>query len=639
MLNRATSFRRRGSSLVEILVVIVVFLVGILAIVQIFPRGLGIVKESRNTTVANQLGRAELERLKGLGEQLPEAILAVNDNLPNADQSFDVDRGALPNDFVPTNTTQLLPNGNLISNFSNGDWKYYSGFNRFRGIVGEGRVIPAPRFISRGGGNSVYGGLMTLSFGPPKIRDTANPGTSFLVYGNDLQKRGTDGPPGFGGNDFTVFVDSDDAIIYVPLGGVERVYRLSFVYFFTVNNVRQSRSAIGRVTVPAGSGRIRRAAIQLADYFSGDPVDAIDYDSLRVQRVFVDRTTAGFRTFANTPGITVADMAYEYALLDPQMGSLLFNPEGFGYKERRTRGSVPLVARVDYVNQDWRIIRDDFRVSGEAPFQTKLILGGLKAKGATDVDNRTYTGLPIQVRGTAGLETRDFILVDTETGGIYSPDSYAVNFSDGVIRFIDVEAGGTLTSRIYWPGATTPELLQNVSGRAVRALYMARNEWAVQPVKAASVYNITFNPGNLAYDQCFPGLSDGVSGRNDTVYFPLADIGKKVMIGEIWYTDLSGQVKVLEDQEFTIQAPAQGELRLGAVRITERVAGARLDYSNGYAVRRVRGAWLSVRVSYNNTSMPIGPDSAANLTELNRWIGSLKRVETETFLMKGDQDQ
>jgi hypothetical protein len=98
-------------------------------------------------------------------------------------------------------------------------------------------------------------------------------------------------------------------------------------------------------------------------------------------------------------------------------------------------------------------------------------------------------------------------------------------------------------------------------------------------------------------------------------------------------------VKVLEDQEFTIQAPAQGELRLGAVRITERVAGARLDYSNGYAVRRVRGAWLSVRVSYNNTSMPIGPDSAANLTELNRWIGSLKRIETETFLMKGDQDQ
>ena len=47
--------RRAGTSLVELLVVIVVFLIGILAILQIFPGGLRVLATSRSNAVARQL--------------------------------------------------------------------------------------------------------------------------------------------------------------------------------------------------------------------------------------------------------------------------------------------------------------------------------------------------------------------------------------------------------------------------------------------------------------------------------------------------------------------------------------------------------------------------------------------------------
>jgi hypothetical protein len=299
---------------------------------------------------------------------------------------------------------------------------------------------------------------------------------------------------------------------------------------------------------------------------------------------------------------------------------------------------------VDYVNLDWRIIRDDFRVPSATPYQQKLILSGLKVKGEQDVDSTAFAGLAINVRNAAGTanEQRDLILVDTETGGIYSPEGYAIDKSNGVVRFIDLDnnaGNGLLGSKIFWPGATASTAVPDIKGRSVRALYMTKGEWAVQPVKASTIYNTTFNPGSLSHDQCFPGLADGTSGRADTVYFPLADIGKKVMIGELWYRDGAGAVKIMEDQEFTIQAAKQGDLRYGRVVITDRVPNSTLDYSNGYCVRRVRGASVSVRVAFNVSYIKLVPDSATNLSELNRWLGSLKRVETETFLMKGDQDQ
>src|SRR4051812_24191429 len=72
------SSRRSGTSLVEILVVIVVFLVGILAIVQVFPGGFRVLSTTQKNTIATALGRAMIETLKNNADQLPEAISPVS---------------------------------------------------------------------------------------------------------------------------------------------------------------------------------------------------------------------------------------------------------------------------------------------------------------------------------------------------------------------------------------------------------------------------------------------------------------------------------------------------------------------------------------------------------------------------------
>src|SRR4051794_36600123 len=71
------SSRRSGTSLIEILVVIVVFLVGILAIVQIFPGGFRVLSESQKGTIATWLARARIETLKNYADQMPEGIVPV----------------------------------------------------------------------------------------------------------------------------------------------------------------------------------------------------------------------------------------------------------------------------------------------------------------------------------------------------------------------------------------------------------------------------------------------------------------------------------------------------------------------------------------------------------------------------------
>ncbi|MES1228007.1 MAG: hypothetical protein ABUL72_05005, partial [Armatimonadota bacterium] len=71
--------RRRiaGTSLIEVLTVIVVFLVGILAVIQIFPNGLRIVRDTKNNSTAASLAAAEIQRVGGRVDSLPEMIVPV----------------------------------------------------------------------------------------------------------------------------------------------------------------------------------------------------------------------------------------------------------------------------------------------------------------------------------------------------------------------------------------------------------------------------------------------------------------------------------------------------------------------------------------------------------------------------------
>lgn len=638
---------RAGASLAELLVVIVIFLIGILAMLQVFPPGLAILGTTRTNTIAANLARAELERLRGAAEQTPEAILSVRYqwNAGRGDYDILVDLDRRTDDLAPR-AAELDMNGDLygIDGRRLGYWPYFSGANVQRRVIGEGRAIPSPRFVPFGGATE-YGGVMALQFAPVVVDPRF--ASVFIVYGNDLQRQWVeDVNSGPVRRDYVMQIDEEGQSIALPSGWANRRYRLSASAIVQLQSGDfRSIDVVTLVDVPATGGQptyfvLDSAALTtLFGINSPDTFVRLETDTVRAARVFEQiAPAAAFNANAGQRD----DAAYQYKLLDPNLGLLLFNPQGFNYQERRARGRVPMRARVDYDVLDWRIIRDDFRVPSRAPYQQKLILDGIKVLRNVGADAKQNPGLGLAFPDASGNpEARDFALVDLETGGIYLPTSYRVDKSNGVITFLDEDndASNGLSSRLFFPGSTGPSLVHGNGGRSVRALYMGQGEMAVQAIKPAASYGWTGSV-TLGYGQVYVGGANGAIGNDvDTrLYFPLGDIGKKIIVGEAWYRDAGGILRSLQDQEFLVQAPAPGQLQLGWIDIRDKAADAQFfDWTNGYAVRRVRGASVEVRVLWNPETMNLVGDNVGNITRLENWQKQMRGARAETFLVRSPQ--
>ena len=137
--------RFAGTTLIEILVVIVVFLVGILAIAQIFPGGIKIMNHSRNTAMGVALSRSELELLKSRPDLVPGEVVPIKMTLiagvyvPVADPTW------LSTEYSPA-VTGINQNGIAIE--AGRAWQLVSGPNTTRRVIGETHKIPAPKLLS-----------------------------------------------------------------------------------------------------------------------------------------------------------------------------------------------------------------------------------------------------------------------------------------------------------------------------------------------------------------------------------------------------------------------------------------------------------------------------------------------------------
>jgi prepilin-type N-terminal cleavage/methylation domain-containing protein len=68
----------RGFTLIEILITLVVLVIGIYAMLRVFPRGFSAIEMSEQRTIASQLAEAELARWKLHPEALPDAVVATD---------------------------------------------------------------------------------------------------------------------------------------------------------------------------------------------------------------------------------------------------------------------------------------------------------------------------------------------------------------------------------------------------------------------------------------------------------------------------------------------------------------------------------------------------------------------------------
>lgn len=628
--------RRVGSSMIELLVVIVIFAVGILAVLQIFPRGLQLINTSKSKTMMNQLAAAELGRVSGRPDQLPEMILPVRYQIAGPLITIIADGNRNTDDLGPY-TNRINGAGEVLDGGGGalGTWPYLSGANNVRRIVGEGGRIPASRRV----GASV-GGLMVLQFAPVVFNPSLYTDNIFVVYGNDLVRRG--GAPGMRVVDWQYFLEDSEetaGFIHVYRSAAKDLrYRLAFNCVIDNAGNRFRREIVdAEIFVAAGpAGYVSFPIAAYAGLTGGETYVGSEYDSFRVARKF-DRVNA----FTSDP--------YEYRLLDDTLGLLLFNPAGRNYLVPRNNGRrQPLTARVNYDVFDWRIIRDEFRISTAYPSEQRLRLNNLMNGSSRQADGRLHPGLNVAVTDEAGgVENRSFLLLDLDTGGIVSKNSMVVDYSMGAVRFIDLDnnpANGVQIN-LYLPQAAVPTTV-NAEGRSVRALYMATGEWSVQVSKAANSYRTTL--GSPGIGECYAGGSNqfflgaplAVGESPVRIYFSPMDAGKKVTVGEIWYTDGGGNLKSLLNQDFLVSsAPVDTAVGLPYIDLRNYDANAAaINYAQfGYGVRNVKGASVSVRVLWNPATFNLTADETQNLLNYETWARNYRKIKAEGFVQKEEQ--
>ncbi len=678
------SRRTAGTSLVEILVVIVVFLIGILAIVQIFPGGFRLLGLTRSQSQATGLARATIERLKSGAEQLPERIVPVRYGLVGGNLVAVTDSTRRSGDLGPT-ADSLDQNGNLFLAGDNiGGWRRASGANMVNRVIGEGAIVPAPRPVNSSiSGDLYYGGLMTLQFGPAvfnnEIATGSNNDVVFNVYGNDLSlSLGV--PPAPATDPFRMYLfyctnpENNGATVHVPQTNSPIRYRLAATGYVrdAMNNVRSVEVVDYIITAPA-SGSYGYMAVPMSAVFvpplinAGETLIGVEVDSLQLAPLFTRINKADSFVGVQNP--------YEYKLIDDvnpgvsnaNMGVLLFSPAGYNYYVPNAQGRrMPLAARVNYNVYDWGILRDEFRIptgdtaqpsdaAVEGPARRsqafKLTLNSLKVKGNSDTDGRTYNGLGFVVpNGGGGTQELDVVVQDTETGGIYAYNpanlrdpiatAYRVDRSSGTIWFQDRNsATPELEVTLYNPVDWTPISIPDARGRSVRVMYQTAQEFQAQVMKAADRYvGVSGVPG---VGQCALGAL-GDPAQQTKLYFSNSDLGRNVAINEAFVQFASGIRKV--SVSGIVKAPtALDPVQLPSFDLrdiygADVVAWSPVDEtgkSQGYIIRGVRGASVAVRVLWNPQKFTLGTNGAANMDSLDRWGQGWRKSVTETYLQKG----
>ena len=684
--------RTAGTSLIEVLTVIVVFLVGILAIIQIFPNGFRIVRDTKNSTTAAALAAAEGARVSSRASSLPDMIAPVVLGGPTGYTALNVQHD--PDELgVPSGVAQIDSNGNLVIGGASSpvNWGRGTGANVVSRVIGEGGPVPAPRQVG-----AQFGGLIQLTFSPmvydiDPTTKLGKPG-QVVVYGNDLQaKQGdqsnlddlvplpTDASasesafyfvPASKAQNSPVFANEDQVMIGAPIDAstgnpYASTYRVRYSYVMSQGGGTRTHDGIFVVdstnaayALPSGTNYTVISLKQLvasSGLYGGGGGTPADYRGVVPGSIQIERV---FEEILPTDGWNSTN-PYQYKVQSMGLGAILVNQYGSGVRVQDAAGnSTPLIAKVDYSVYDWRIIRDEIRVPSTTGGSVKLSINSIKSQGTRNADNTTYRGinggavadyslLTPDSRGV--VASQDLVVQDVETGGVIlgndTADSKSAWYADksrGVIVFRTVDGtksglqayvayptgtrtitSGALDTSTLWSsaGATV-----DISNRPVRVLYRANGEFAAQVMKAASVYQVSYpsDAASLGAGQCYVGGSAGW-GSGNRLYFPLADFGQKVVVGDAMTT--SGDI---HDQDLLING------KDGAVAYATLPGSGVFDYSKtGYAVRWVRGTSLKVRVLWNPDTFALTNDAAQNYENFTRWSQSWRKLNTETVEIGG----
>jgi hypothetical protein len=449
---------RRGTSIVEVLVVMVILFVGILTIISLFPPGFLSVKQAQNLTFAGRLAQYEIERWKNNVDNLPDGVLAID------------------------------AAGNVLNDQYPGPPITADNAMAFRRIVGETTRIPFGGWSTGPESGSLY----VLAFAP--IENSA--GHPLAIRGGSLTRRVMDAQDNNGPDAWDLLRGFQYAIDYndqgelpqvcFPVANEPRTYYVSCSWWSQGTNGPEFNTTLNmKIDVNPGVG----AWVTLPIPVAASSFLGMEKYSDIASRGFVDVTGGNWST--TDP--------YQFKLIDPILGIISFNPLGY----TQTEFGQALQARIDYDILDPQIIHEDKRIPTHDstqpvgdPYYVNLSLGNIKQAGQTiEIDGSTYQGLP-----SAAPPGPDIVAVDLESGRQVAADHLALQYKDGIVK-ITPDTNGAITL-LPVPGSGGSDVEVSPAGRNFRFLYKAEGDWSVQFQKAYIEYERNYG-GVLDYKSYF----------------------------------------------------------------------------------------------------------------------------------------
>lgn len=570
--------RRRGVSLVEVLVVLVVLIVGFAALARLFPEGFANLGFTANATLATARMTQNEEELRGRKENVPDAIVGID---PNTGL---VRMGLTPQDLFTA--FRQYPVAGYTG--TPPDDPRFSDVNQARRVIGEHFAVPPSNTAPNGERASLYRPM----FGPIYSDSAMAPASAGLVAysGSALRRVEFQSPPTVDDwsalnalGDYGYGIDYDNARLYFVTSTALRLFKIEFRYHDPgpivpggPNTERESRQE-NTFYLTADSGAPQQITFDLRANLA--PMGGAVYVPLPAGATLDVGTDFIYRRFTQLPVATpFSSDPYEFKVYDSVFGLLGFNPLASTTPLPLQQGRG-LTAQIDYDVDDWHILHEDANVtlvpldpdgsmlnggaggtaSGDEVYIIKLAADAIKKIGDTEdtinfappnaptglavgTDTFEYQGLQRYYpdtsarTGTAGV---DLVIVDLETG--YQIDSRTlqkgganssgeIDYASGNIHLWKNE-GRSSGQPLIWrppfgmqsgPGAGSPIGL-DPAGRRMRIYYRTYNDMAVATYKPYNRYYMQSTIASLQQREYFPA-------QNGYLLFPPLDGEKTVAV-------------------------------------------------------------------------------------------------------------